>query len=68
MKEHFINGLNDEIIIAKIIKEITALKDTTEVNSEQVLNLAQRVETHRVHKAVLYSISNAEDFDSNMKR
>ena len=29
--------MNDETIIAKIIKELTALKDTSKVSSEQVL-------------------------------
>ena len=37
LKEQFINGLDDDTIIAKIIKELTALKDTREVSSKQVL-------------------------------
>ena len=31
LEKKFINGLNDESIIAKIIKELTVLKDTCEV-------------------------------------
>ena len=36
LKEQLINCLNNETTIAKIIKELTALKDTSEIRSEQV--------------------------------
>ena len=49
---------------AEIIKELTALKDTTEVSSEKVLILVQRVETPREQRAVLDNIRDAKDFDS----
>ena len=39
----FINGLDDENQIAEIIKELMALKDTSEVSSKQVLMWAQTV-------------------------
>ena len=42
LKGEFINGPDDETITVKIIKELTALKDTGGVSSEQVLVLAQR--------------------------
>ena len=43
LKEQFINGLDDETIIVEIIKQLTALKDTSEVSGEQILIWAQRV-------------------------
>ena len=33
-KEQFINNLDDEIMIAKIIKELKALRDTSEMSNE----------------------------------
>ena len=48
LKEQFINGLYDETIIAKIIKELPALKDTSEMSGEQVLMWAKKVEAQRV--------------------
>ena len=46
LKEQFLNGLNDEDIMAKNI-ELTALKDTSRVSCEWVLGRAQRVEVQR---------------------
>ena len=64
LKEKFNNGMNDEAIAAEIIIELTVLKDTSEVSSEQVLVRVQSVEVQRAQKAVLESIRDAEDFDS----
>ena len=50
LKEQFINGLNNETIEAKIIKELTTLKDTSKVSNEQVLIWTQWVEVQRLHK------------------
>ena len=47
LKEQFMNGMNNEATTAKITKELAALKDTTEVSSEEVLVWDQRVETQR---------------------
>ena len=43
-KKQFINGLNEETIIAKIIKEVTVLQEASKVSSKQVLMSAQRIE------------------------
>ena len=56
LKEQFINGLNDETVITKIIKEPKALKNTSKASSEQVLLWAQRVEAERAQKVVLGNI------------
>ena len=39
LKEHFITDPDDVNIIADIVKELVALKDTSEVSSKQVLIL-----------------------------
>ena len=36
LKKQFINDLDDENRKAEILKELTALKDTTEVSSDQI--------------------------------
>ena len=46
------------------MKELTALKDTREVNSEQVLMWAQRVEADRAQKEMLDNIRDEKEFDS----
>ena len=61
MKEQFLNGLNDETITPVIIKELTALIDTSQVSSVQVLMWAKRVESDQ--KAVVDNILDAIDFD-----
>ena len=56
LKELFINGLNNETTITKMIKELTALKYKIDVSSEEVLIWAQTVEVQRAQKAVFDSI------------
>ena len=64
LKEQFINGLNDDTIIAKIIKELTALKDTSKVSSEEVLMWTLRVGVQRAQKTVLENIRDVKEFDT----
>ena len=37
LREQFINGLDHENIIEEIIRELTALKDRSEVSNKQVM-------------------------------
>ena len=60
VKEQFINGLDNEDIATKIIKELTGLRDTNEVTSEPVLSWTQRVEVKRAQKSVLENIRDAK--------
>ena len=53
---------------SEIIKELTALKDISEVCSEQVLIQAQRVEAQRAQKAVLDFIRDTKYLRLNKKR
>ena len=52
LKEPFINGLNNETIIAKIIKELTALKDTSKIKQCPGFNVGPESENQKAQKAV----------------
>ena len=36
LKEQFISGINDQVMIAKRIRDLTTIKDTSEVIGEKV--------------------------------
>ena len=63
--EQFINGLNDETITAEITKELlTALKDTSEVSSDQVLNLGQEGRSAKSAEGSIRQYRRCKRFDS----
>ena len=47
LKEQFLNDINDDMV-TKIIRELTTIKKTDEMTSEQVLCWAKRVEAHKM--------------------
>ena len=49
LKEQFINGINDDKMMAEIIGELTTVKKTTEITSEQVIDWAIRWK-HKEHE------------------
>ena len=49
-KKQFINGFNDDIMVTKIIRELTMMKKTNEVTGEQVLSWDRWMEVQRVQK------------------
>ena len=55
-KEKNINGINNNVLTSEIIKELTAIKNTRKVTSEQVLAGAGRTEAQKSQKATLTSI------------
>ena len=59
MTEQFINGLDDEVCIGEIIRELTALKDINEVTSDHILMWTQRAQ-----KEVLDNIRDEKEFYS----
>ena len=63
LKRQFINGLDNESIIVEIIKELTALKDTSDMSNKDVLMWAQRSEPQHVQKEVLDNMKNKKEFD-----
>ena len=50
LTEQFTYGLDDEVMIGEILRELTTLKDINEATSDQLLIWAQRVEVQRVQK------------------
>ena len=64
LKEQFSNGLDDKNIIAEIMKELTALKDTSEVSSEQILMWDHRADAQEAQREVLDNIRDPEEFES----
>ena len=61
LKEQFINGVNNETIIARMINELTVLKDISGVSSEQIFMWVLEVEVQRVQKALLDNIRDAKE-------
>ena len=63
-KEQFKNEINNEATTVKIIEKMTFLRDTSEVNSQQVIGWTKRVETLRTQKEVSNKVRDTKDFDS----
>ena len=57
------NGINDEEIMPKIIKELTTQNNMSEIDSKQVLMWAQRIEALRMEKKALDKMKYLADFD-----
>ena len=53
INEEIINGTNIKVMTADIFKELTAIKDSSAVTSEQVLLWAKTVEAKRSQTAML---------------
>ena len=51
-------------MMTKVIRELTAMKTTSEITSEQVLCWAKRIEAQRVQKAMLETKKESKDFDT----
>ena len=66
LKEQFINGIYNDDMMTEIIRELTN-KKANEITSEQVLSWARRVETQRVHKALIKTKGN-KDFTTMKKQ
>ena len=56
LKEQFIHGLNDKLMLEEITKELTATKNDDHIMSGGVLAWAKRVEAQRVQAAVLNTL------------
>ena len=67
LKEQFINGINDEIMTAEIMKELTTIGKISDITSEQVLSKAKRVEARRDQKVMLSSIRTNFDMVRHMR-
>ena len=47
LKEQFLHGLNDNDMLAEIIRELTKAEESADITSHQVLGWAKRVEAQR---------------------
>ena len=63
-KKQFQNGINDHDMMTAVIKDITPIKGTNEITSEQVLSGAQRNEAQRAQKAILDTIMKDKEFET----
>ena len=52
LKEQFLHGMSDEEMMIEIIRELTAIKQTNKVTSEQVLCWTIRVESQKVQNTL----------------
>ena len=57
LKEQFIHGLNDKLMLDEIISELTAKNNDEQVTSEGVLKWAKRIEVQRAQAAMLNNIT-----------
>ena len=67
LKEQFIHGLNDKIMLDKIIRDLTSRTGNVQMTSEDVLAWAKRVEAQRVQASVLNDITETRAFDKVKK-
>ena len=56
LKEQFIHGLNDNEMLAEVIRELTKYGEDVTIPRETVLTWAKRVEVQRVQTAVISSL------------
>ena len=61
-KSTFVNGINDEMMMAKMIKLLTTIRKASYTTSEQMLTWAKSVEAQRPQKARLTSIQDNKQF------
>ena len=63
LKQQFIHGLNDKVMLDKIIRQLTAKNNNKQVMSEGVLAWAKGIEVQRAQAAVLNDITESHQFD-----
>ena len=63
LKEQFIHGLNDRVMLDEIVRELMAKNNSEQINSEDVLLWARQIETQRAQAAILNNITEVQKFD-----
>ena len=63
LKEQFIHGLNDKMMLDKVIRELTTKHSNDHTTSEDILIWAKRVEAQRMQAAKLSDITDSQRFD-----
>ena len=67
LKEQFIHGLNDKVMLDEIIRELTSKTSSQQMTSEDVLAWAKRVKVQRVQASILNDITETKTFDKVKK-
>ena len=67
LKEQFIHRLNDNVMLDKIIRELTSKTSSQQMSSEDVLAWAKRVKVQRVQVSILNDITETQTFDKVKK-
>ena len=67
LKEQFIHGPIDKIMLDKIIRELMSRTSNAQMTSEDVLVWAKKVEAQRVQAAVLNDLTEIKAFDKIKK-
>ena len=62
------SGLNNEKMLAEIIRELTKCEEKITIYSENVLTWAKRVEAQRAHTAVISSLHEAKNYDAIIQK
>ena len=63
LKEQFIHGLNDRVMLDEIIRELTSKTNSQQTTNEDVLAWAKRVKVQRAQASVLNDITETKTFD-----
>ena len=63
LKEQFIHGLNDKVLLEEVIRKLTTRKNDEQTTSEGVLVWVKRVEVQRAQAAILSDITESCKFD-----
>ena len=63
LKEQFIHGLNDKIMLDEVIRELTAKSNKEQTTSKDVLAWAKRVEVQQAQEAILNEITESHKSD-----
>ena len=62
LKEQFIHGLNDNEMLAEIIRELTKCKENVTIPSEAILVWAKSVEAQKAQGAVMSSLHESKNY------
>ena len=63
LKEQFIHGLNNKVMLDEVIRELTTKNNDEQMTSEGVLAWAKRVEVQWVQTAILNDFMESCQFD-----
>ena len=63
LKEQFIHGLNNKVMLDEVIRELTTEGSKDQTTSEDVLIWAKRVEAQWMQAAILSDITDSQRFE-----